>query len=135
MTRKFRESGFGKLALRLYGGILYKRFVESSRDCRASSASALRRILEYAKDSEWGRAHGFPLILLAEDEDELFRLFRANVPVSDYDELRPFIERCKNGEPNVLFPGHPKMYSVTSGTSGEPKWIPVSGPDSSSLKR
>jgi hypothetical protein len=126
MTRKFRESGFGKLALRLYGGILYKRFVESSRDCRASSASALRRILEYAKDSEWGRAHGFPLILLAEDDDELFRLFRANVPVSDYDELRPFIERCKNGEPNVLFPGHPKMYSVTSGTSGEPKWIPVS---------
>jgi hypothetical protein len=47
------------------------------------------------------------------------------VPVNDYEDLRPYIERHKNGEADVLFPGKPKLYGTTSGTTKEPKWIPV----------
>ena len=35
------------------------------------------------------------------------------------------VERHKNGEENVLFPGKPDMYATTSGTTSAPKWIPM----------
>ena len=48
------------------------------------------------------------------------------MPVNDsFETLRPYVERHKNGEENVLFPGKPDMYATTSGTTSEPKWIPM----------
>jgi len=55
----------------------------------------------------------------------LFSLYQKYVPINDYEDLRPYIERHKDGEPNILFPGKPKFYATTSGTTKEPKWIPV----------
>ena len=55
----------------------------------------------------------------------MFSLYQKNVPPQDYEDLRPFIERHKNGEENILFPGKPMMYATTSGTTKEPKWIPI----------
>ena len=55
----------------------------------------------------------------------MFRLYRKYVPINDYEDLRPFVERHKSGEKDVLFPGKPLMYGTTSGTAREPKWIPI----------
>jgi hypothetical protein len=55
----------------------------------------------------------------------MFSLYQKNVPINDYENLRPYIERHKHGEPDILFPGKPKFYATTSGTTKEPKWIPV----------
>ena len=35
------------------------------------------------------------------------------------------VERHKHGESDLLFPGKPVMYATTSGTTSEPKWIPI----------
>ena len=96
-----------------------------AKNCRKSQEKTLRSILEYAKDSEWGKAHNFAKILEAKTDDELYALWQKNVPPQDYEDLRPFIERHKNGEANVLFPGKPMMYATTSGTTNAPKWIPI----------
>ena len=96
-----------------------------ARNCRKAQEKTLRGILEYAKDSEWGKAHNFAEILEAKTDDELYARWQKNVPPQDYEDLRPFVERHKNGEANVLFPGKPMMYATTSGTTKEPKWIPI----------
>lgn len=96
-----------------------------ARNCGKAQEKTLRGILEYAKDSEWGKAHNFAEILEAKTADELYARWQKNVPPQDYEDLRPFVERHKNGEENVLFPGKPMMYATTSGTTKEPKWVPI----------
>jgi hypothetical protein len=53
--------------------------------------------------------------------------FRRHVPVSNYDTLRPYMDRVLLGETTALLPpGEPvEMFSMTSGTTGNPKHIPV----------
>ena len=53
--------------------------------------------------------------------------YRKHVPIGDYERLRPYVERVKNGEPNVLTEAPVLMFTKTSGTTGEPKLIPVTG--------
>ncbi|MBO4508944.1 MAG: GH3 auxin-responsive promoter family protein [Spirochaetaceae bacterium] len=96
-----------------------------ARNCGKAQEKTLRGILEYAKDSEWGKAHNFAQILEAKTADELYARWQKNVQPQDYEDLRPFVERHKNGEENVLFPGKPMMYATTSGTTKEPKWVPI----------
>lgn len=45
--------------------------------------------------------------------------------INDYEDLRPYVEKHKNGGENILFPGKPLMYATTSGTTKEPKWVPI----------
>ncbi len=52
--------------------------------------------------------------------------FRASVPVRRYEDLVPWIERAKRGEPGVLWPGRCAHFAVSSGTTaGRTKFIPV----------
>lgn len=96
-----------------------------SRNPRRTSEQTLRGILNYAKDTVYGREHHFAEILAAKDDKELYALYQKYVPAQEYEALRPYVERHKNGEANVLFPGKPIMYATTSGTTKEPKWVPI----------
>jgi hypothetical protein len=123
--QKEKKAGLITFALTWVGKKNKKILDKAAKNCSKAEEKTLRSILEYAKDSEWGKAHHFAEILEAKSAAELFELYRKNVPIQDYEDLRPFIERHKNGEENVLFPGKPMMYATTSGTTKEPKWIPI----------
>lgn len=114
-----------RLALGTVGKILMTAVNKASKNCAVSEEKTLRGILQFARSSEWGRAHNFDHILAAPTSEELFKRWQENVPPAEYEDLAPFIERHKNGEANVLFPGKPMMYATTSGTTKEPKWIPI----------
>ena len=77
------------------------------------------KLIEQAKGTEFGKEHNFAQIKTYED-------FKANVPVRDYEELRPYIERVTNGEENILWPGKPLYLTKTSGTTSGVKYIPIS---------
>ena len=47
------------------------------------------------------------------------------VAISDYERLRPYVERAQNGEANVLTAEPVLMFTMTSGSTGQPKLIPV----------
>lgn len=113
------------IALGLAGGIELLKLNKASRNPRKESEKTLRRILTYAKDTVYGKEHHFDEILQATSAGDLFRRYRENVPMNDYEDFRPYVERHKHGEENVLFPGKPVMYATTSGTTSEPKWIPI----------
>ena len=114
-----------RVALTIIGKKILGEMRKASKNGKKSSADCLRHILEVSKDSVYGKEHHFDEILAAQTDDELFSRYQKNVKINDYEDLRPYIDRHKNGEPDILFPGKPKMYATTSGTTNEPKWIPV----------
>ena len=112
--------------LMLVGGTQTLRLRFWSRKPRHAAEKTLRDILTISRDTVYGREHHFDRILSATSAEDLFRLYRLYVPVNNsFETLRPYVERHKNGEENVLFPGKPDMYATTSGTTSEPKWIPM----------
>jgi hypothetical protein len=67
----------------------------------------------------FGKDHAFSEISSYED-------FKNKVPVRDYEDLRPYIERVVKGENDVLWPGRPVYLCKTSGTTSGAKYIPIS---------
>lgn len=76
-------------------------------------------LIHEAKNTAFGTDHHFAAIRNYED-------FKKHVPVRDYEELRPYIERVVNGESNVMWPGKPAYLAKTSGTTSGIKYIPIS---------
>ena len=110
----------------LVGGSQTVRLKFWSRKPRHIAEKTLRDILTISRDTVYGKEHHFERILSATTAEDFFRLYRLYVPVNDsFETLRPYVERHKHGEENVLFPGKPDMYATTSGTTSEPKWIPM----------
>jgi len=77
------------------------------------------KLIRQAKDTAFGKAHQFDHIQTYDD-------FKKQVPIRDYEELRPYIERVTGGEENVLWPGKPLYLTKTSGTTSGVKYIPIS---------
>ena len=112
--------------LMLVGGSQTLRLRFWSRKPKHTAEKTLRDILTISRDTVYGREHHFDRILSATSAEDLFRLYRLYVPVNDsFETLRPYVERHKQGETDILFPGKPDMYATTSGTTSEPKWIPM----------
>jgi hypothetical protein len=114
-----------KLLLTIAGKKCINEMKKASKHGRKASVKCLREVLASSKDTVYGKEHHFDEILAAKTDSELIEKYQKNVPVNDYEDFRPYIERHKNGEPDILFPGKPKFYATTSGTTKEPKWIPV----------
>ena len=83
-----------------------------------AQARVLRALLEAGADTAFGRDHGFAGVQTPRD-------YARRVPVRDYEALRPYMTRLLAGEPDVLTAESPLMFATTSGTTGEPKYIPV----------
>ncbi len=104
--------------LTIPGGKRYKAFERATKDAAATQNRVLKEIVTYAENTVFGRAHRFSEIQTYED-------FTNRVPPMDYEDHRPYITRHQQGEKDVLFPGKPLMYNCSSGTTSEPKFLPV----------
>lgn len=86
----------------------------------------LRGLFGAAKDTQFGRAHGYARLARLPDA-EMLAAYRAAVPVQDYEGYRSLIERMREGgEPDVLWPGLVRDFAQTSGTTSGDKFMPVS---------
>lgn len=88
------------------------------RDPAAVQEAALLRLVAAARDTEFGLAHGFARIRSVAE-------YQAQVPVRDYAQHRPWLERAAAGESSVVWPGHCRDWVKTSGTTSGDKLIPV----------
>lgn len=126
MQMDYKSMLVANTLLGIAGGIEFQRLKRALKHPRKTSEKTLRSVLMYARDTEYGKEHDFAYILEAKDDTELYRRYREKVPANGYEDLRPYVERHKHGQPGVLIPGRPVMYATTSGTTSEPKWIPIS---------
>ena len=86
--------------------VLRKLFIARQRELAHYTYEAeklqhdvLMRLVEQAKDTEYGRKHLFAAIKGYDD-------FAKNVPVNTYEELKGDIERIRHGEADVLWSAH-----------------------------
>ncbi len=79
----------------------------------------LMRLLGEAKDTWIGKKYGF-------SEIKSIDKFQERVPLSNYEDLQPLIQRVMSGEQNLLWPSEVKWFAKSSGTTSEKsKFIPV----------
>ncbi|HIA35911.1 MAG TPA: GH3 auxin-responsive promoter family protein [Flavobacteriales bacterium] len=80
----------------------------------------LLKLLDKAKDTEWGKEHDYKSI-------RSFETYKERFPVQDYDSLKQYVIRLRQAEQNILWPSEIKWFSKSSGTtSDKSKLIPVS---------
>ena len=86
----------------------------------ALQRAVLNHLIQSAKDTEYGRNHAFAAVKGYDD-------FISQVPVNTYEELKGDIDRMRQGETDILWPGRVKWYAKSSGTTNDKsKFIPVS---------
>lgn len=99
-----------------------RRIARNIERWRAAAPEAqdlvFQNLIKKGRQTAFGREHGF-------DKIKSHEAFRAQVPTRDYEVLRPWIERIKLGEKDVLWPGLPKYFAKTSGTTSGVKYIPL----------
>jgi hypothetical protein len=75
-------------------------------------------LIAQAKNTAFGKDHNFESI-------QSYKNFKDKVPIRDYEALKPYIERVKDGEANILWQGKPIYFAKTSGTTSGAKYIPI----------
>lgn len=79
----------------------------------------LFNLLKKAQNTEWGKKHDYASINSVDE-------FQKSTPLQDYNSLKPYINRVRDGEKDVLWPGETKWFAKSSGTtSDKSKFIPV----------
>jgi len=79
-----------------------------------------RKLITTARDTEWGRKYDYKSI-------RNYEQYRERVPLNDYNDLKPYIDRLRKGEQDILWPSDIKWFAKSSGTtSDKSKFIPVS---------
>ncbi len=77
-----------------------------------------KELIKNAAETSFGKDHNFKDISSFED-------FATHIPIRDYEDLKPYIERVVKGESDVLWPGKPLYFAKTSGTTSGAKYIPL----------
>lgn len=80
--------------------------------------SVLFKTIKANKKTEYGKKYSFKDINSYED-------FCRLIPIQDYEDIRPYIERQEKEQRPIFTQEQPKYYAATSGTTGRPKYIPI----------
>jgi hypothetical protein len=119
-------SRVGRLLLWTKAPLVVRKFTRVSRAPTQAQDRLLLGILRRNADTEFGRRHGFGGVTT-------FREFQERVPISSYEDLEPYIQAAMLGQPNQLTRRPPVLFTTTSGTTGNRKYIPMT-PDGKRAK-
>ena len=75
-------------------------------------------LIQTGRKTLFGKDHGFESIKSYED-------FKKQVPIRDYEVLKPYVEKVLHGEQDILWTGKPAYFAKTSGTTSGTKYIPI----------
>ena len=80
----------------------------------------LTRLVKQAENTEWGKKYDYKSIRNYED-------FKNRLPIQNYEEVKPYVERLRAGEQNFLWPSEIRWFAKSSGTTNDKsKFLPVS---------
>lgn len=100
-----------------------KKHVQKAEDFKKNAEKnqeyLLLSLVNTAQKTLFGREHDFENIHSVKE-------FQDRVPVADYEDLKPYIERIKKGQANILWTETPEYFAKTSGTTSGSKYIPIS---------
>jgi hypothetical protein len=101
-----------------FAGYIHKQIKKSMETAVEDQQSIFTDLIKSAAKTVFGKEHGFENIKTHED-------FVRQVPIRDYEEFKPYIEKIKEGKHNILWKGQPIYFAKTSGTTSGVKYIPI----------
>lgn len=107
------------LLARPFAGFIYNKVKKEMASAVEDQNSIRQYLIKSAQHTMFGKDHGFDRIKNYED-------FKKQIPVRDYEALRPYVEKVKEGKQNILWKGKPLYFAKTSGTTSGAKYIPIS---------
>ncbi len=103
---------------RPFASYVYKGIRKGMQTAVADQENILKALIKTGRNTEFGREAGFANVNGYEE-------FKQAVPVRDYEQLKPWIEKIKEGKHNILWKGRPIYFAKTSGTTSGTKYIPI----------
>lgn len=110
---------FKKNAARIWAKKHVQNAEKFKKNAEKDQEELLFSLVNTAQKTLFGREHDFENIHSVEE-------FQQRVPVSDYEDLKPYIERVKKGQSHILWTDTPEYFAKTSGTTSGSKYIPIS---------
>ncbi|MDD2674812.1 MAG: GH3 auxin-responsive promoter family protein [Flavobacterium sp.] len=106
------------IAAKIFAQKIYKKTQLWANNPIETQKKVLQKLIKDAKQTQFGIDHHFDQIKNEKD-------FAKQVPVRDYEALKPYVDKVVKGEENILWKGKPLYFAKTSGTTSGAKYIPL----------
>ncbi len=103
---------------RPFANYIYRHIRKGMATAVTDQQNIFNHLIKSAAKTQFGTDHHFSEI---KDHADYVK----NVPVRDYEALKVYIEKIKEGKHNVLWKGQPIYFAKTSGTTSGVKYIPI----------
>ena len=105
-------------AAKLFAHKIYQKTQKWAAEPVATQQKVLQQLIAQASTTQFGKDHHFESIKTEKD-------FAKQVPIRDYEALKPYVDRVVQGEADILWKGKPLYFAKTSGTTSGAKYIPL----------
>ncbi len=101
-----------------FASYIYKGIRKGMSTAVADQENILKLLLKVGRTTEIGKANSLEKVNTYEE-------YRQAMPILDYEQMRPWVDKIKEGRHNVLWKGKPIYFAKTSGTTSGTKYIPI----------
>jgi hypothetical protein len=101
-----------------FANYVYKGVKKGMNTAVEDQESILKDLLKTGRLTEFGKEHHL-------DKVSIYEEYVQAIPVRDYEQFKPYIEKIKEGRHNILWKGKPIYLAKTSGTTSGVKYIPI----------
>lgn len=111
------------MSIKSFSAKIFAAYIQKKIDHWASRPEETQKkvfqtLIKRAAQTKFGKDHDFSKI-------RNFNDFAQRVPIRDYEELKPYVDKVVAGEKDILWPGKPIYFAKTSGTTSGAKYIPL----------
>ncbi|MRX39294.1 hypothetical protein GJU43_08415 [Flavobacterium sp. LC2016-23] len=106
------------IAAKLFARKIYYKTQAWAKKPVETQHAVFKSLINGARGTAFGADHHFDTIKTVHD-------FIKQVPVRDYEDLKPYIDKVRTGEKDILWKGKPLYFAKTSGTTSGAKYIPL----------
>lgn len=106
------------LGAKLFARIVVSKMQQWMERPVETQQHVFNQLIAQAKETQFGKDHHFETITNHKE-------FTKQVPIRDYEALKPYVDQVVAGQEDVLWPGKPLYFAKTSGTTSGAKYIPL----------
>lgn len=101
-----------------FAGYIYKTIQKNKLTAVQDQEQILKQLIKVGRGTDYGKELGLEKVNSYEE-------YKQAVPIRDYEQMRPWIDKIIEGKHNVLWKGVPLYFAKTSGTTSGAKYIPI----------
>lgn len=101
-----------------FAGYIYKTIQKNKLTAVSDQELIMKQLIKVGRSTDYGKQ-------LALKDVNSYGEYKQAVPVRDYEQMRPWIDKIIEGKHNVLWKGQPLYFAKTSGTTSGAKYIPI----------